>query len=108
VTSQRTAELPRVDPPDGPAEGARPRTRDYLWGLVVVLVGVVLVTAVVVWLLVGSSSCGTRPAPGYEDAGGSGCRSLAGPGQVAGPMPEGIDIAYWTVAAPAPPYRRST
>jgi hypothetical protein len=88
-------------------DGARPRTRDYLWGLVVVLVGVVLVTAALVWIL-GSSSCGTRPAPGYEDAGGAGCRSLAGPGQVAGPMPGWVEVAYRTEAAPAPPYRRST
>ena len=95
MTSARGAETgPDVVPP---------RTRDWVWGLIVVVGAMVLLTAALVWILVGSCSCGTRPAPGFDDAGGAVCRSFAEPRSVAAlasPFPE---PAYRAEAAPGPP-----
>ena len=56
------------------------RTRDWVWGVIVVGGGTILVIGAFVWILVGSSSCGTRPAPGYEgaDHAGRSCQSVRG------------------------------
>ena len=91
-----------------PPDGAPPRTRDWVLGLVVVLAAAVLVTAALAWVPVGSSSCGTRPAPGNMHS-GSDCRSYVGLQPSAGPGPVDPQSAPgpgWDQGAMR--YRRST
>lgn len=51
---------------------------DWAWGLAVVVGGTILVIALATWWLSTADSCGTRPAPGYEDAEGANrpCQSI--------------------------------
>ena len=82
-------------------ETAPPRTRDWVWGLVVVLGALLLITTALWWMLVGSSSCGTRPAAGYEDAGGAACRSVIESQRVAAAVPGPFEVPYGAAPAPA-------
>ena len=72
-------------------------TRDWAWGLAVVVGGTFLVIALAIWWLSTAVSCGTRPAPGYEDAGGANrsCQSIDARPLLAGLAPERYE--------PAPP-----